>query len=107
MGQTYMVFQSNAASLIMGLNDNLEFRGKVLHVQTENVSSEKPCILTQVFHGGRVVLTKKYEYESGIEEAEDYKKIQALMYSQHSKIIEGINSQQAKIIQQSWKPAGA
>jgi hypothetical protein len=98
MGQMNMVSQSNAASPIMGLNDNLEFLGKVLHVQTENVWSAKPCILTQVFHGGRVVLTRKYEYASNLEESENYKKIQALMYFQHSKVIEKINSQQAKII---------
>ena len=42
-----------------GLNDNLEFMGKQLHVQTEKTGFPVPRVVTQVFSNGRVVFSKK------------------------------------------------
>ncbi|MDR1728710.1 MAG: hypothetical protein LBT74_12430 [Acidobacteriota bacterium] len=44
---------------MMGLNDTLVFCGRELHVQTENANFPEPCIVTQVFAGGRVLLSRK------------------------------------------------
>jgi len=86
------------ASPPTGLNNNLEFMGKLLHVQTENVEFPMARIVTQVFCGGRVVLSKKTEYPPGIRESKDFRKIHQLMRMQHFKIIQEITDKQTRIL---------
>jgi len=88
--------QSHGVSTAMGLNDNLNFLGKELHVQTEHVQSSSPCILTQVFFHGRVIYTTKYEYASDAPDAHNPVEVRDLMYKQHMKVMERIGEQQAK-----------
>ena len=96
MNQLDMKIPPNVASSAMGLNDNLNFLGKELHVQTENVQSSVPCIRTQVFFHGRVVYTAKYEYSSESSNPLDLLKIRDLMHEQHMRVIKKINEQEAK-----------
>ena len=44
---------------VVGLNDNLVFMGRQLHVQTEHTGFPVARIVTQVFCSGRVLLSKK------------------------------------------------
>lgn len=94
--RTDMGIQPNVVSTAMGLNDNLNFLGKELHVQTEHVQSSSPCILTQVFFHGRVIYTTKCEYASETPDAHNLVKIRDLMHKQHMKVMERIGEQQAK-----------
>ena len=87
---------SKMASPAMGLNDNLNFLGKELHVQTENVPASTPCILTQVFFHGRVIHTAKSEYATEAGGSHNLAKIRDLMVKQHMKVIERISEQRAK-----------
>ena len=96
-----MEFQSGAACATMGFNDNLDFFGKVLHIQTEKVQSAAPCILTQVFYRGRVIHTAKFEYSTDSLDFNDFEKIRNLMHAQHLKVIEKISRQQEKYQKQS------
>ncbi len=86
------------ASPPTGLNNNLEFMGKQLHVQTENMGFPQARIVTQVFCGGRVVLSKKSEYPSGVLESRDFGKIDQLMRMQHYRIIQEITDKQTRIL---------
>ena len=83
---------------VVGLNDNLEFMGRQLHVQTENTGSAAGRIITQVFCGGRVVLSKKSECPPDVCASHDFSKIQQLMKRQHYKIIEELTNKQARIL---------
>jgi hypothetical protein len=78
------------------LNDNFTFMGKELHVQTENVPSGKPCIRTHVFLHGRVIYSKKWEYEIHTLEIADFGKIRDMMQTQHQSVLEKIAEQQSK-----------
>jgi len=80
-----------------GLNDSLEFMGRQLHVQTENMGFPMAHIVTQVFCGGRVVLSRKSEYPTGVCKSHDSHKIEQLMKMQHHKVIQEIADKQAKI----------
>jgi hypothetical protein len=93
--------QSNAANPAMGLNDNLNFLGKELHIQTENVQSSAPYIRTQVFFHGRVVHTAKYEYSTEKRDSPDVLRIRELMHKQHMRVIKKISEQQVKYQKQS------
>jgi hypothetical protein len=85
-------------SPIAGLNDNIEFMGRNLHVQTENSGFPKTHILTQVFCRGRVVFSRKSEYPPGISECGNLDKMRELMHSQHVQIIQELRNKQASIL---------
>jgi hypothetical protein len=96
-----METQFGLKSATMCLNDNIDFLGKELHVQTENVDASVPYILTQVFLRGRVIKTLKYKYPTEIRNLDNFSKIHDLMHSQHMDVIEKINGQQEKYREQS------
>ncbi len=79
--------QAAPATPMMGLNDNLEFMGKSLHIQTENLGFTGRRITTQVFCSGKVILTAKSEYPSTIRDAKDQNQVQELMRKQHFNVI--------------------
>ena len=90
--------KSNPAliSPAMGLNDNLEFLGRQLHIQTEHTGFPKASIVTQVFCSGRVMLSKKTEYPPEVNESQDFNTIQQLMKKQHCQMIQELKDKQAR-----------
>jgi hypothetical protein len=78
----------------MGLNDNLDFLGTQLHIQTENTQRPTPRIITQVFSKGRIVLSKKMEYPADFGSSGDPEKINELMRMQHSQVIQDLSEKQ-------------
>ena len=80
-----------------GLNDNVDFMGRQLHIQTESMEFPDPCIVTHVFHKGRVILSRKSEYPIEIREKSDTAKLQELMHTQHFEIIQSIADKQSRI----------
>jgi hypothetical protein len=83
---------------VVGLNDNLVFMGRQLHVQTEHTGFPVARIVTQVFCSGRVLLSKKTECPAGIHESQDFNKLQKLMSTQHYQVLEEISAKQARIM---------
>jgi len=83
---------------VSGLNDNVEFMGKQLHVQTEDAGFPNTRIVTQVFSGGRVVLSRKSDYPPGVRQSGNLGKVRELMHSQHLQIIQELKNKQAKIL---------
>jgi hypothetical protein len=96
MNSTEMKPQHENVSSTFSLNDNFTFMGKELHVQTENVSSEKPCIRTHVFFHGRVIYSKKWEYENNTLETADFGRIRDMMQTQHQSVLGKIAEQYTK-----------
>jgi len=82
---------------LSGLNDNLDFMGKPLHVQTESVAFPVACIVTQVFSKGKVILSRKSGFPPGVRENGDVARMQELMHAQHRQIIRNIADKQARI----------
>jgi hypothetical protein len=83
---------------VVGLNDNLIFMGRQLHVQTEHTGFPVARIVTQVFCSGRILLSKKTECPAGIHESKDFNQLQRLMSMQHYQVIEEITAKQARIM---------
>jgi hypothetical protein len=81
-----------------GLNDNLDFMGKQLHVQTEIVGFPVACIVTQVFCKGKVILSRKLECPSGSREICDVDKMRELMNAQHFHIMQNIADKQVCLL---------
>jgi hypothetical protein len=95
------VFNSPA----VGLNDNLDFVGKRLHVQTEHAKFPRSQIITQVFCNGRVLLSKKTECPLGIRESHDIRQLQQLMNAQHGQVIQEITNKQTRFLGSRQEPA--
>lgn len=81
-----------AAAPIMGINDNVELMGRELHVQTEDMGTAGNCIVTQVFCGGRVLLSTRSEYPAEMRVKAHLDKRSELMRSQHFNVINQIMS---------------
>jgi hypothetical protein len=83
---------------LMGLNDNLEFMGKQLHVQTENAAFPSAHIVTQVFCRGKVILSRRMDYPADVRESGDVDKMREMMHVLHFRIIKEIADKQARFL---------
>jgi len=72
--------------------------GRQLHVQTEHTGFPVARIVTQVFCGGRVLLSKKMECPAGMHASQDFNTLQKLMSTQHYQVLEEISAKQARIM---------
>jgi hypothetical protein len=81
---------------IAGLNDNLSFLGKSLHVQTERIGRPSPHIETQVFLQGRVIASKKSAIPENLLDPNESDKVQELMKLQHFQMIQELSEKQKK-----------
>ncbi len=70
-------------SPILGYNHNVQYRGLIFHIQTEDSGLKAPHVFTHLFHGGVIVSTRKLVYDAGtVEEG-----IKLLMQSQHKAVM--------------------
>jgi hypothetical protein len=76
----------------IGLNDNVEFMGKQLHIQTELLRATEPGVFTQIFSNGRVIFSKKTAY------SHDSCDIQELMNNQHAQVIRSLAEKEGRIL---------
>lgn len=76
----------------IGLNDNVKFMGKQLHVQTEILRATEGIIITQIFSNGRVILSKKTARSF------DCVDIQNLMNCQHAQVIRSLAEKERRIL---------
>jgi hypothetical protein len=83
---------------VAGLNENLEFLGRQLHVQTERIGFPSPRIVTQVFSNGRVMFSKKSDISFQTDEPQAASKVQELMQTQHFQVIREIKAKQNRIL---------
>jgi hypothetical protein len=83
---------------VAGLNDNLDFLGRTLHVQTEHIDHPTERIVTQVFCSGRIMLSRKSEYPSEALESRDNQSLQKTMNTQHQRVIREIKEKQARVL---------
>lgn len=48
--------------MLSGINADIEYGGKIYHVQTEDRGVNNPAVTTQLFLGGTIISTKKTSY---------------------------------------------
>jgi hypothetical protein len=83
---------------VTGLNDNVEFLGRQLHVQTEYIERPNSHIVTQVFCRGRVMLSRKSDCPNGALESQHPQCLQEAMNTQHQKILCELINKQARAL---------
>jgi hypothetical protein len=76
----------------IGLNDNVEFMGKQLHIQTEILQASELSVVTQIFNKGRVIFSKKSECSY------NFSGIQNLINNQHAQVLQSLAEKEGRII---------
>ena len=76
--------------MLIGYNNDVQYRGKVFHIQTEDRGSPAMQIETQIFHAGAILDTRILSYEELVESEEEgearNKSIKSLMQKTHKEL---------------------
>ena len=73
--------------MITGYNTEVPYGGVPYHVQTEDMGIDTKKIITHVFKGGAILLSKKTSYDHLLVEGYEESKIKSLMNDQHKTIM--------------------
>src|SRR5262249_54957429 len=73
----------------VGFNNNVKYKGRVYHVQTEDSGLGKPHIITHVFaDGGRIIKSHKRSYAEAVEREDVATFVRGLMKGQHMEMVQ-------------------
>jgi hypothetical protein len=74
--------------MITGFNQDVNYKGKVYHVQTEDRGIDNPIIESLIYVGGEILASKKTSYKEIMDEdGFDEPRIAALLEKQHRRIV--------------------
>jgi hypothetical protein len=77
--------------LCVGFNHNVHFRGRVFHVQSEDLGARYAYAITHVFDdAGRVVKTRKLSYAEFQADSQVMNQIHQLLRAQHTRVVEEV-----------------
>jgi hypothetical protein len=71
--------------VVGGFNTNVRYRGRILHVQTEDSGPARPHIVTLVYEGGTILYSRKQEYRNPAECGTEV--VRERMESQHRDVV--------------------
>lgn len=78
--------------MITGFNTDIEYKGVVYHVQTEDKGLDSPLILSLVYAGGAILASKRSRYEDLIEAGFNEEVLTQRLQRQHRLICAAINA---------------
>lgn len=83
-----MVFRK----MLPGYNHNINYKGQIFHIQTEDSGHDHPHIITLLFVKGNIIARKKKEYGDivGFEQLEDV--VRELMQEQHKLMLRDLKN---------------
>lgn len=73
--------------MITGFNQDVTYKGKVYHVQTEDRGKANPVIETLIYVGGEILSSKKVPYDDLLQEGYDEAKLMSRLEQQHRRIV--------------------
>lgn len=76
--------------MITGFNTDVNYKGVVFHVQTEDKGIENPVIESLIYKGGEILGSRRLPYSEMVENGYDEKAVVRLMEDQHKTMIEEI-----------------
>ena len=79
--------------MITGYNTDVEFDGRIFHVQTEDKGRENPMVESLVYSGGEILTTRRLPYEE-LAGSTEYSEeaVMKLMEGQHQELIREIRN---------------
>jgi hypothetical protein len=76
--------------MLLGFNTNYRYRGVLFHVQTEDSGVENPHVITHLFHGGNIMVSRKGDYSERLGSANLEGEVRTLMETQHKSMLKGL-----------------
>src|SRR5438046_3460937 len=73
-------------SPLLGCNHNVQYKGRIYHVQTEDSGPANPRLFTHLYFEGTILASKRHEYDAN--SAEDV--VRGLMQGQHKSILKDL-----------------
>ncbi len=73
--------------MLVGYNNNVTYKGKVYHVQTEDCGLSNPVIVTLLYYKGTILASKKISYSHLIESKDLKENVRELMKTQHKTML--------------------
>lgn len=73
--------------MVPGFNTNVERRGVVFHLQSEDSGRSHPHIMTHLYHGGTILASEKLSYAEKLESPDLAKLVRQLMEEQHEALL--------------------
>ena len=73
--------------MVLGFNHNVQYKGEIFHIQTEDSGVESPHITTLLYRGGTIVSSKKTSYADIIKVDDLDKVVEELMKEQHKDML--------------------
>jgi hypothetical protein len=90
--------------MITGYNQDVAYKGKVFHVQTEDRGDSNPIIETLIYVGGEILSSFKTPYKELLDKGCQESDISALLEKQHRKVV--VDVKLGKYAQEPQKPFG-
>lgn len=78
--------------MITGYNTDVEYAGRVFHVQTEDKGDANPVIETLVYSRGAILDSKRTSYADHLKDGRDEKAILRLMEQQHRRLVREVGN---------------
>lgn len=78
--------------MVTGINSDIDYKGKLYHVQTEDRGINNPIILTRIFCSGVLVTTRKTSYVYLLDMDGFKEVVENLMKEQHNEMIQEIQN---------------
>ena len=73
--------------MITGCNQDVAYKGKIYHVQTEDRGKANPVIETLIYVGGEILSSKKTSYDDLLQAGYDEPKLMARLEQQHRRVV--------------------
>jgi len=73
--------------MITGCNQDVTYKGRVYHVQTEDRGKANPVIETLIYSGGEILASQKISYSDLLASGYDESKIAAMLEQQHRRVV--------------------
>src|SRR4030065_485046 len=91
-GEIDIIALDEQSLMVTGLNSDIDYNGKVYHIQTEDGGINNPIILTRIFCTGVLITTRKtsYVYQLDIDGIKTV--VENLMKEQHNEMIQELHS---------------
>jgi|SRR4029453_2757403 hypothetical protein len=78
--------------MITGHNTDVEYAGRVYHVQTEDKGDANPVIETLVYSRGAILDSRRHSYAEAIKNGPDEKVVLRLMEQQHRRMVREVRN---------------
>ena len=78
--------------MVLGFNHNIQYKGELFHIQTEDSGVDSPHITTLLYRGGTIVSSKKTGYADIIKVDNLEKVVEELMKEQHKEMLRRLKS---------------